>query len=102
MKADIQQRWRQNSYPLVDWFWNVGLPVAGYVLLLAAGVCILSNAAALSLYGMGVALILLLLIGIRNAWDIVIWAIQQESNSRQSVNAAPPVKVPAAERPRPA
>jgi hypothetical protein len=93
MKANIHQRWRQNGYPLVDWFWYVGLPVAAYVLLLVAGVCILSNAA-LSLYGMGVALILLLLIGIRNAWDIVIWAIQQERNSRQSVDAAPPVRSP--------
>jgi hypothetical protein len=75
--AKIHQQWRQNEYPLLDWFWYVGLPVAAYMLLLASGIGLFLQAT-LSMHGMGVALILLLVIGIRNAWDIVIWAIQQE------------------------
>ena len=30
------------------------------------------------MHGVAVALILLLVIGIRNAWDLVIWMAQQE------------------------
>lgn len=75
--AKIHQQWGKNKYSLLDWFWYVGLPVAAYVLLLVSGIGLLLQVA-LSMHGVGVALILQLVIGIRNAWDIVIWAIQQE------------------------
>jgi hypothetical protein len=81
--AKIHQRWRQNNYSLLDWAWYVGLPVAAYVLLLACGIGFFFEFA-LSMHGVGAALILLLVIGLRNAWDIVIWAIQQERRSGAS------------------
>ena len=71
------QQWRHNELPFLDWIWFVGLPIAGYVLLLLSGIGFLLHVA-LSMHGVAVALILLLVIGIRNAWDVVIWIAQEE------------------------
>jgi hypothetical protein len=71
------QQARHNKLPFLDWIWFVGLPIAGYMLLLISGIGFLLQAA-LSMHGVAVALILLLVIGIRNAWDLVIWISQQE------------------------
>src|SRR5437773_83456 len=71
------RRWRLSKLPSLDWIWFVGLPIASYVLLLLSGIGFLLQAA-LSMHGIAVALILLLVIGIRNAWDVVIWIAQQE------------------------
>jgi hypothetical protein len=71
------QQWRHNKLPFLDWIWFVGLPIAGYVLLLFSGMGFLLHVA-LSMHGVAVALILLLVIGIRNAWDLVIWISQKE------------------------
>jgi hypothetical protein len=60
----------------MDWIWYVGLPIAAYVVLLLSGIGVLMQAS-LSMYGVAGALILLLVIGIRNAWDLVIWISQQ-------------------------
>jgi hypothetical protein len=73
----VHQRWRHNKLSFLDWIWFVGLPITAYVLLLLAGIGFLLQAA-LSMHGVAVALILLLVIGIRNAWDLVIWISQQE------------------------
>jgi len=71
------QRWRHGNLPFLDWIWFVGLPIAGYVLLLLSGAGFLLRAD-LSMHGVAMALILLLVTGIRNAWDLVIWISQQE------------------------
>ena len=71
------QRWRHSKLPFLDWIWFVGLPITSYVLLLVSGIGFLLQAA-LSMHGVALALILLLVIGIRNAWDVVIWISQQE------------------------
>src|SRR5437660_929167 len=71
------RRWRHSKLPFLDWIWFVGLPIASYVLLLLSGTGFLLQTA-LSMHGVAVALILLLVIGIRNAWDLVIWISQQE------------------------
>ncbi len=71
------QQWRDSKLPLLDWIWFVGLPITAYVLLLLCGIGLLLQVA-LSMHGTAVALILLLVIGIRNAWDLVIWISQQE------------------------
>jgi hypothetical protein len=72
------ERWRNNKLPVLDWIWFVGLPIASYVLLLLSGIGFLLQAA-LAMLGVAVALVLLLLIGIRNAWDLVIWISRKES-----------------------
>jgi len=73
----VHHHWRQNRLSRLDWIWFVALPIAAYVLLLLSGIGFLLQAV-LSLHGVAVGLILLLVIGIRNAWDLVIWISQQE------------------------
>jgi len=57
-----------------DWLWYVILPLAGYALLLAAGVIALRGGA-LSLDLLAVALSFLLVVGIRNAWDMITFLV---------------------------
>jgi hypothetical protein len=71
------QQWRHGKLPFLDWVWFVGLPITSYVLLLLSGIGFLLEAA-LSMHAVAAALILLLVIGIRNAWDLVIWVSQRE------------------------
>jgi hypothetical protein len=55
-----------------DWLWNVILPIAAYGLL-SAGAFLVWRSPEQSLYGFAVASMLLLFIGIHNAWDVAVW-----------------------------
>ena len=55
-----------------DWIWNVILPAIAYGTWLAAAVLIWSSARA-ALYAAAAVLVLLMLIGIHNSWDIAVW-----------------------------
>jgi hypothetical protein len=57
---------------LEDWLWNVILPTIAYgcFALMAALIWTRPNE---TLYGVAVLSLLLLFIGIRNAWDIAVW-----------------------------
>ena len=72
------QQWRHNKLPMLDWIWFVGLPLLSYLLLLSAGVGFLVDVS-FAMYGVAAALILLVITGIRNAWDLVPWTSQQEN-----------------------
>jgi hypothetical protein len=55
-----------------DWIWNAILPALSYVSLLAmAALC--RHKPEYSLYGVGTVSIVLLFIGIHNAWDVAVW-----------------------------
>jgi hypothetical protein len=57
---------------LSDWIWHVALPMVAYATVAAAaGVLLRRPAAALDL--IAVASVLLLFIGIHNAWDAAVW-----------------------------
>jgi len=71
------QQWRAEKLPIHDWIWFVGLPMAACGLLLLSGIGLMLNLA-LANYAVSVALIVMLVIGIRNAWDLVIWISKQE------------------------
>ena len=58
----------------VDRLWYALLPVPAYLTVIAAGAG-LWRGHARSLDVLAAALILLLLIGIRNAWDMTVWII---------------------------
>lgn len=75
--ARAHQQWRHHKLPLVDWIWFVGLPLLSYLLLLSAGVGFLVDVS-FAMYGVAAALILLVITGIRNAWDLVLWTSQQQ------------------------
>ena len=72
----VHARWRASTLPFLDWVWFVGLPVTCFVMVLASGVAI-AMSLAIGLYGIASALLLLIVVGIRNAWDVVLWVAQQ-------------------------
>jgi hypothetical protein len=55
-----------------DWIWNAILPALAYGALLAAAL-IIPHAAEPCMYLAGAASVLLMLIGIHNAWDVAVW-----------------------------
>jgi hypothetical protein len=55
-----------------DWIWNVALPGIVYGVLFAAAFLIWRRPAA-SMYGVAAASVLLVFVGIHNAWDVAIW-----------------------------
>jgi hypothetical protein len=71
------QKWRHHKLPPVDWIWFVGMPLLSYLLLLFAGVGFLVDIS-FAMYGVAAGLILLVITGIRNAWDLVLWTSQQQ------------------------
>jgi hypothetical protein len=65
---------QQETYApvLSDWIWHCGLPVAAYACLLVAGV-LLWRSPETALYVVAATVLLLLSIGIHNAWDSAVW-----------------------------
>lgn len=68
-------QWRQNKLDRLDWCWYLGLPMLSYGLTLGSGVAMCVRAP-FGLEIVGASMILLLVIGIRNAWDLVLWMTQ--------------------------
>lgn len=56
--------------------WRAGLPIVGCVLLLAAAIEVRLDSP-FGLETVAIALIVFLVTGIRNAWDLVLWMAQQ-------------------------
>jgi len=65
---------------LEDWLWYLILPLLAHVLLIVAAFVLPGNRA-LALYVVGAAMILLLLVGIRNAWDMVTFLAVERAHS---------------------
>jgi hypothetical protein len=55
-----------------DWIWNVILPTLVYGCLLAMAILVWHRPVP-TLFGVAVLSLILLFIGIRNAWDIAVW-----------------------------
>jgi hypothetical protein len=55
---------------LEDWLWYVAFPLVANVLFIVAAI-ILQNYSSVALYLVGTAMLVLLIVGIRNAWDNV-------------------------------
>ena len=65
---------------LEDWLWYMAFPVLAYILLIFAAFALPKNPAP-ALYVVGAAMILLLLTGIRNAWDNVTFLAVERAHS---------------------
>jgi hypothetical protein len=65
---------RQKMYALgtSDWIWYILLPLVAYVCLLGSGAVVWGSADA-ALYSVAAGALLLLFIGIHNAWDAATW-----------------------------
>jgi hypothetical protein len=66
-----------------DWVWYVALPMVAYVVILA-GALLLPSVSSGALYALAAATILLLFIGIRNAWDIVTFLAVEGAGAPKS------------------
>jgi len=65
-----------------DWLFHVLLPFAAYAILLTAAYAT-RNHLGMALFGVGAAGLLLLFIGIHNAWDIVTYHVFVEKRGTQ-------------------
>ncbi|HEY4975554.1 MAG TPA: hypothetical protein VII41_18220 [Steroidobacteraceae bacterium] len=63
---------REYRPALTDWIWNATLPSLCYLALLVAGLWALRQPAA-ALYVIGASALILLFVGIHNAWDLAVW-----------------------------
>lgn len=70
------REWHVNKLAFVDWIWFVGLPILSYAILLAAALAFATQTP-FALFAVGAAALLLIVIGIRNAWDVVLWMAEQ-------------------------
>jgi amino acid transporter len=82
---------------LEDWSWYMAFPLLSNLLLIVAALVLPGNPA-LALYIVGAAMIVLLLTGIRNAWDMVTFlAVERahsENNSKDSTQETQQVEPP--------
>jgi hypothetical protein len=62
----------------VDWTWHVGLPLVAYAAIVGAGITVLRRAAG-ALHVVAAAALLLLFVGIHNAWDSAVWIATHRS-----------------------
>jgi hypothetical protein len=79
----IRHTRRQTAYApvLEDWIWHVVLPLVAYAALFG-GAIVIPRATESALFVIGMAAVLLLFIGIHNAWDAVVYiALNRKSGS---------------------
>jgi len=78
----LRRMWRVPNYQstLEDWLWYMAFPLLAHVLLIVAAFVLLKNPS-LALYMVGSVMMLLLLVGIRNAWDMVTFLAVERSHS---------------------
>ena len=94
--AVLRRAMRQRDYRpvLEDWIWHAALPMIAYAALVHAGIR-LSWVSSDALYIVGGAALLLVFIGIHNAWDTVTYVMLERARQREAKPDAPR----AAERP---
>jgi hypothetical protein len=76
--------WRLKSYVpvLEDWIWHSGLPLVAYICLTVAGVTLARHPAP-ALYVVAATALLLLFIGIHNAWDAALFISAKKKESAE-------------------
>ena len=78
---------RQSNYTnvLEDWLWYLFFPLVSYIAIVVAAIMLPANAA-LALFVIAAAALLLVFIGIHNAWDLVVFIafglFEQEEKSQ--------------------
>jgi hypothetical protein len=89
----VRRARRQTTYKPVfeDWLWHAVLPFIAHAVLVVSAVA-LARAPARALFQIGAATLLLLFIGIHNAWDTVTYiALKRLQASKESGQKGPPV-----------
>ena len=81
-----------------DWLWHTILPTIAYATIFGAAVT-LRGAPASSLFAVAAAALVLLFVGIHNAWDTVTWvAIERVASRRRRQEKADAAEAPERER----
>ena len=80
----VLMRTRKTGYRMVleDWVWHIILPFAAYAGL-ASGSLMLQPHPGRALFDVGGAALLLLFIGIHNAWDTTTWVLTDSARRRE-------------------
>ena len=83
----LRRMWRVPHYQstLEDWLWYMAFPLLAHVLLTVAAFVLPKNPSA-ALYIVGLVMMLLLLVGIRNAWDMVTFLAIERSHSETTAS----------------
>ena len=91
---------RQDGYKPVfeDWLWHFGLPFAAYATLLVAALTLVRHEVD-SPFAIAATALLLLFVGIHNAWDSVTFIVMRESTHKP---VPAPVNAPAPNDSKPA
>src|SRR4026209_514824 len=78
----LRRMWRGPHYQstLEDWLWDMAFPFLSRVALIVAAFVLPKNPPS-ALYIVGLAIMLLLLVGIRNAWDMVTFLAVERAHS---------------------
>jgi len=73
----VARRTRHAHYQpvLEDWIWHIVLPLSAYTALFAAAVDLLVENSSVPMFIVGGATLLLLFVGIHNAWDTVTYIV---------------------------
>jgi hypothetical protein len=79
----VQRMRRRITYQPVpeDWLWFAVLPLVAYIALVVAAI-LLPGRPAPALFGIGAVMVLLLFVGIHNAWDMVTYIIVERLQPR--------------------
>ena len=95
--AVMRRALRQRDYQpvLSDWIWHGGLPLVAYAALVEAGLT-LPGASDVPQYVLGAAALLLVFIGIHNAWDTVMYITTERTREAQARATAAVTPEPAA------
>ena len=90
---------RQTDYQpvLEDWLWHTVFPLASYTALLVAAM-LLPGHPAPALFVIAAGTVLLLFIGIHNAWDVAVW-VTVERPAEQGKKDESPASAPAPQPP---
>jgi hypothetical protein len=69
----LRERYRARSIDRSDLFWYSLMPSIGYLLYLDAGIGLLKGTPHHAFDALATASVLLMVIGVRNAWDLVVF-----------------------------
>ena len=79
---------------LSDWVWSLLLPLITYLSLLVAAMLVSAHLSG-ALYTVAAASLLLLLMGLHNAWDVVVWITTERHTRSARSDAQTGTKQPA-------
>lgn len=76
----MHRQYRKQQADMTDWVWYFLVPSASYLLYVASGVALLQGVSH-ALNALAGASVLLLIVGIRNAWDLVVWFVLRKRDT---------------------